>query len=704
MPPKKNTKHSKPAQDGPIEPVTNDPRFKHLQRDPRFLRPKKKDMKVSIDKRFSGMLNSEEFGSKPKVDKYGRKLEGNTAEKELKRYYRIDDDEEEEEEEEDNLELLEKALMADEGNVEDEEDAEAEQDEEVMDKLLSKSDYMRGKGVMSSSDESSSDEDEVEEEDEDEEEEQQPQIQEGEETCRLAAVNMDWDKIKAVDIFKVLSGFIPSTSVIKSVSIYPSEFGKERIKREDVEGPPKEIFNDNKGDDASDDDEEVTEASIIRAQVEEGDGKEFDQEALRKYQRDRLKYYYAVIECDTPATAKAIYQSCDGNEYESSANFFDLRYIPDEMEFTDQPKDVATMAPENHKPTKFITEALQHTKVKLTWDNDDLDRIQLTRREFTQDDIKDLDFDAYLASSDEEEDEEDVDSLREKYRKLLAGSGDKSVYGGKDEDHSDAEGDMEISFAPGLSEKTGALVDSKDAKDPEEETSIEKYMRKQREKRKAKKERRGEETKEEASEESDMGEEMNDPYFKETLQEMEDEGLVETKDKKKKKEKKSKKKLSKEQREEQRLQKADLELLMDDKEGKGDGFDMKEVLKREKLEKKGKKGKNAKKLETMDVDEFEINVADPRFADLQESHHFAIDPTNPQFKKTKSMKKLLDARQEKMKKESTETDTWKKEAAPARSSKADEGEKDNTSLSQLVNSVKRKGALSKPSLGKRQKM
>ncbi|KAL0092103.1 hypothetical protein J3Q64DRAFT_1342293 [Phycomyces blakesleeanus] len=533
MPPKKNTKYSKPVHDGPIEPVTNDPRFKHLQRDPRFLRPKKKDMKVSIDKRFSGMLNSEEFGSKPKVDKYGRKLEGNTAEKELKRYYRIDeeDEDEDDDEEEDNLELLEKALMADEGNVEDEEDAEAEEDEEVMDKLLTKSDYMRGKGVMSSSDESSSDEDEVEDEDDDEEEEQ-PQIQEGEETCRLAAVNMDWDKIKAVDIFKVLSGFIPSTSVIKSVSIYPSEFGKERIQREDVEGPPKEIFNDNKNADDSDDDEEVTEASIIRAQVEEGDGKEFDQEALRKYQRDRLKYYYAVIECDTPATAKAIYQSCDGNEYESSANFFDLRYIPDEMKFTDEPKDVATMAPENHKPTKFITEALQHTKVKLTWDNDDLDRIQLTRREFTQDDIKDLDFDAYLASSDEEEDEEDVDSLREKYRKLLAGSGDKSVYGGKDEDHSDAEGDMEISFAPGLSEKTGSLVDSKlNPKDPEEETSIEKYMRKQREKRKAKKERRGEEDtkEEEASEESDMGEEMNDPYFKETLQEMEDEGLVQSK-------------------------------------------------------------------------------------------------------------------------------------------------------------------------------
>ncbi|KAI7862903.1 hypothetical protein BDF14DRAFT_1735012 [Spinellus fusiger] len=551
MPPqkKKNNAPTKPVSgtgpSGPVAPVTSDPRFKHLQRDPRFLRPKKKDMKVSIDKRFSGMLNSKEFGSGPKVDKYGRRLEGNTAEKELKRYYRIDDenngsdndndndeDEDEDEEGEENLELLEKAIMEDEGNREDEKDSDSEEEEKSQ-SALTTSDYMRGKGAMSSSDESSEDE---EESDSDSETEDQPvthknrqYISTGEETRRLAAVNMDWDKIKAVDILKVLTGFKPNTAVIRSVSIYPSEFGKERLAREDIEGPPKEIFNDRKEGDASDseEEEEVTEASIIREQVEEGDGKEFDQEALRQYQRDRLKYYYAVIECDTAATAQVIYNACDGNEYESSANFFDLRYIPEDMVFEDAPKEVATVVPENHKPTKFITEALQHTKVKLTWDNDDLDRIQLTRREFTQEDIKELDFDAYLASSDEEEEEEDLESMREKYRKLLSGSSGKSVYGGKEEE-SDAEGDMEISFTPGLSEKKGVIEEAAD----KEETSIEKYMRKQKERRKAKKDKR--EQKDDVSdveEVADMEEEMNDPYFKETLQEMEEDGLVEPKGK-----------------------------------------------------------------------------------------------------------------------------------------------------------------------------
>lgn len=68
------------------------------------------------------------------------------------------------------------------------------------------------------------------------------------------------------------------------------------------------------------------------------------------------RYYYAVIECDNVKTASAIYKACDGNEYEASANFFDLRYIPDEMTFDDEPREVATFAPEEYHPSNFSTE------------------------------------------------------------------------------------------------------------------------------------------------------------------------------------------------------------------------------------------------------------------------------------------------------------------------------------------------------------
>lgn len=365
-PNKKNFK-----KDEPKTAVTSDPRFTSVHHDPRFLRPKKKDMKVTIDKRFAGMMTSTEFSDGPRVDKYGRRLNQGTAKKQLERFYQLDDDEEakdSDEEEDKSLEQLEKELAEDEENLRDEisaEEEEEDEDESDVDepqvRIRGKGyDPMRGRGEISSSDtdDESDDDEESDIESEVDEIDRIKHISEGDETSRLALVNMDWDKIKAVDILKVLSGFKPDTGIIKSVTIYPSEFGKERIAQEDMQGPPQDIFKkkNNDSDDEDDSDEEITAETVIKNQLEEGDGQDFDQEALRKYQLDRLKYYYAVIECDNAQTAKVIYKTCDNTEYESSANFFDLRYIPEDMTFDDEPKDKATVAPEGYTPTKFKTD------------------------------------------------------------------------------------------------------------------------------------------------------------------------------------------------------------------------------------------------------------------------------------------------------------------------------------------------------------
>ena len=92
-------------------------------------------------------------------------------------------------------------------------------------------------------------------------------------------------------------------------------------------------------------------------------------------------------------------------------------------------------------------------------------------------------------------------------------------------------------------------------------------------------------------------------------------------------------------------QRAELELLMvDDKSTPVKHFDMNEIEKTEKRARKaGKRHKKGRDDEVeIKMDDFKMDVQDPRFQRLWDSHEFAIDPTNPRLKGTQGMKALLE--------------------------------------------------------------
>ena len=53
----------------------------------------------------------------------------------------------------------------------------------------------------------------------------------------------------------------------------------------------------------------------------------------------------------------------------------------------------------------WFSQALRHSKVKLTWDEDEPDRAQVTRRVLSRKEIEESDFRAYIASESSESEE-----------------------------------------------------------------------------------------------------------------------------------------------------------------------------------------------------------------------------------------------------------------------------------------------------------
>lgn len=471
-------------------------------------------------------------------------------------------------------------------------------------------DYARGIGTLlsgseSSSDEASSDESDAEpiehpwgELDKDAEETEEV-------TRRLAVCNMDWDRVTAKDLMVLFHSFLPSDGIIESVTIYPSEFGLQRMAEEEITGP-KELT-------------ETKEEHPVSSDEEIEEGSEYQREKLREYQLKRLKYYYAVIVCNSEETANTLYTECDGIEYESSAMKLDLRFIGDDITFDQKPHDVCTSVPDlkKYKPRLFINTALQQGTVNLTWDETDPNRIDFTRKVLAGEEVDEDEVQAYLASSSSEDEEakekpevESDDDAKDdkerilKYRALMSSLQEES-----NRKRGDVE--MEVTWGPDSTNKDHDIDEDDDNSANEDKSS----------------------------QDSEMSS---------------DDEIVNTKSAKKKK---IKKKQNEKSNAEDENENAELELLLADDDPEETGrkhFSLKTIQKAEKEKSKKKwKKKLKKKTDYQEEDSFKIDATDSRFSALFTSHHFNIDPADPHFRKTKAMTELIAEKQKRRKLESS---------------------------------------------------
>lgn len=231
--------------------IWSDPRFANLVNDPRFKSLPKSQKKVKIDKRFQPMFENENFKLKYSIDKRGKKVNTTTS-KDLKKYYDLSEESDEEE--------IQKE------SADEKPDDETESDEfgnslldrgdlaqDIKSKLKNlEVDYARGNFFLQESDhhcnfkllfsilgdaalvsDSSSDEESSGEDDNElildhvwgELDTDAPRTEES--TRRIAACNMDWDRIRAVDIMVLCHSFLPPGGVVQKVSVTLKKILKE---------------------------------------------------------------------------------------------------------------------------------------------------------------------------------------------------------------------------------------------------------------------------------------------------------------------------------------------------------------------------------------------------------------------------------------------------------------------------------------------
>lgn len=753
-----------------------DDRFLRVQKDPRFWEMPERERKIKIDKRFQSMFHDDRFKVKNTVDKRGRPIT-QTSTEDLKRFYKLSDSEDEEdvkskksaegkkkkkgkeklvklvkadgeakrgqavqrrdgegEEAERGVRVVEEEDKKDEGKKsaevddvdlgdsvtddsdDDDDDAEEESDvgsgsdleeESGLDSEDSDSepDLARGKGnVETSSDEDDDDVDAILKKEEEDIEHDWGELakdaqRSDEVSTRLAVCNMDWDRIKAKDLLALLNSFIPKGGAVLSVKVYPSEFGKERLKAEETQGP---LELRALPDDSGDDNEE-----------EKG-----HREKMRNYQFKRLKYFYAVVECDSADTAAKVYEECDGYEYESSCSVLDLRFIPDEVKFDEEPRDVATdvnlLA---YTPKLFTSSANATSKVQLTWDETDNDRVTALNRKFNKDELLAMDFNAYLASSSEEEEEgeegrfvfgeqESEDTTAEakrteepvvektlqkeekkkkgeqqisKYRELL-----KGIQVKEKKLHEDRDMEMEITWVPGLKETTEQLVKKK-LEGKNKLTPWEGFLQKKKDKKKQKKSqsKEGEDEEELSDEDLPPDVDLSDPFFAEEL------AATDMKKKQKwGKKKKQKEERTAEEAEELEKQKAEMALLMEDdgNEAKHKHFNYDKIVEQQNLSKQKRKKLLKKGEEPPEGDQFQVDVKDTRFQAMFTSHLFNLDPSHPNYKKTTATQSILAEKQRRRGEEEEE----RRQTEDALSTEAGKQEVENNSSAPAEESTSKK--------------
>ena len=476
-----------------------DSRFQSVHYDPKFLPASKKISKTAIDSRFSELFNDKRFKIVSEKDKYGREINLPETNQDMEKLYYLPDEGKEEVSKPKVKKTHKKKEKNDKNDKKAEKTMKIKKTEEIHNK------YYNEQGKFDWNEESSSEDSEevIEQDTENVWEDDEVGVVRNESTSnKLALLNYDWMNINSEDLMVLFNSLKPKNAVINQIIVYPSEFGLKRLEKENKEGPADIWENEEKPEEQQENQGKTKEKhKKVEKEVNDWIAKvnkptEFDPIKLRRYEKDRLKYYYAIIECDTKETAEHIYNECDGTEFELSGMKIDLRFVPEQQEFPYPAKETCDFLPISNKVNNFLNRALNHTNVELTWENPNMNRFDyLYNKNMTEEDWNKIDYSKILGDKDEDieisidedieanDDDGDDDNKGKVKTKVNITKDWRSDFDKKNRRNIGDE-EMEIKFSSGFVDIGNKMNEKKKEK---EESTWEKYLKKRKEKKKAKK-------------------------------------------------------------------------------------------------------------------------------------------------------------------------------------------------------------------------
>ena len=214
-----------------------DPRFAKVHTAPQFRRQKRDKARVKIDPRFRKVLTDENFRApRPKYDKYGRRAtrDERRARDEITELY--DDEAADDDDPAARLAQLERmARGEDEGDDASEsssESAAADEDDEGDDDAVDDDDDP----VAAAAARAGLPPPPVTHETVD--------ADAAVETRWLAVTEVEWSKVRALDLLVLLRSFVRPGGAVERVVVYRSDYGERMLAQDERFGPPRAIFRD----------------------------------------------------------------------------------------------------------------------------------------------------------------------------------------------------------------------------------------------------------------------------------------------------------------------------------------------------------------------------------------------------------------------------------------------------------------------------